>query len=547
MMLTNPDRFDKTFTPRNNPLNWDNSQASRSTEMRTRHLGSLVVLAVVAATTPALAATPCADLKSLKLSNTTITMAVVVAAGPFVQPGRAGGPPAPAGAPAGRGGAPAAPPLMLPAHCRIAATLAPSSDSDIKIEVWMPSEGWNGKYQAVGNGGWAGVISYPAMAAALREGYATSSTDTGHVGGTSGPLIGHPEKVIDYSHRAVHEMVVTSKKIIDAFYTQPIRLSYWNGCSTGGRQGLMSAQRFPDDFDAILAGAPANYHSHLHSNDLINAVPALTTPGALLPQAKLNMLNQAVLNACDAHDGVKDGLLNNPGACKFDPATLACKAGDAENCFTPAQLESVKRMYASSKFSDGKVIFPGKTIGSEASWTAILDTQKQPIFVATGSFQLAYQDPNWDWTKLDIDRDVKFVDEKTGFINATDPDLSKFKARGGKILMYHGWNDVAISPQNSIDYYKSVLTKMGGNQSDFIRLFMVPGMGHCQGGPGPDQVNYMSALERWREAGEAPATMTATRVVGNRVDMTRPLCVYPQVATYKGTGSTNDAANFVCK
>ena len=167
--------------------------------------------------------------------------------------------------------------------------------------------------------------------------------------------------------------------------------------------------------------------------------------------------------------------------------------------------------------------------------------------LAAGSFQLAYQDPNWDWTKFDIDRDVKFVDEKTGFVNATDPDLSKFKARGGKVLMYHGWNDVAISPQNSIDYYNSVLAKMGRNQNDFIRLFMVPGMGHCQGGPGPDQVNYMSALERWREAGEAPASLTASRVVGNRVDMTRPLCAYPQVATYKGTGSTNDAANFVCK
>src|SRR5262245_27676690 len=509
-----------------------------------RHLTLLLVSLVVAS--PALAATPCADLKSLKLSNTTITMAEAVAAGPFVQPGRAGGAP-PAAAPAGRGGAPAPPPLMLPAHCRIAATLAPSSDSDIKIEVWLPSEGWNGKYQAVGNGGWAGIISYPAMAAALREGYATSSTDTGHVGGTSAPLIGHPEKVIDYSHRAVHEMVVTSKKIIDAFYAQPLRLSYWNGCSTGGRQGLMSAQRFPEDFDAILAGAPANYHSHLHSNDLVNAVTPLNTPGALVSQAKLNMLNQAVLNACDAQDGVKDGLLNNPGACKFDPAMLVCKAGDAENCLTPAQLESVKRMYAPSKFGDGKVIFPGKTIGSEASWTAILDTQKQPIFEATGSFQLAHQDPNWDWTKFDIDRDVKFVDEKTSFINATDPDLSKFKARGGKILMYHGWNDVAISPQNSIDYYKSVQAKMGGTQSDFIRLFMVPGMGHCQGGPGPDQVNYMSALERWREAGEAPASMTATRVVGTRVDMTRPLCTYPKLPPYKGTGSTNDAANFVCK
>ena len=505
----------------------------------------------LALASPALAATPCADLKSLKLANTTITLAEPVAAGPFVPPGRAGGPPpaaAPAAAPAGRaGGAPATPPLMLPAYCRIAATLTPSSDSDIKIEVWLPSDGWNGKYQAVGNGGWAGIISYPAMAAALREGYATSSTDTGHVGGTPAPLIGHPEKVIDYSHRAVHEMAATAKKLIAAHYDQQLRLSYWNGCSTGGRQGLMSAQRFPEDFDAILAGAPANYHSHLHSNDLVNAVPALTTPGGLLPQAKLNMLNQAVLNACDAQDGVKDGLLTNPNACKFDAATLVCKGTENESCLTPVQLESVKRMYAPSKFSDGRVIFPGKTIGSEASWSAVVATSTQPIFVAVGSFQLAYQDPNWDWKKFDVDRDVKFVDEKTGFINAVDPDLSKFKARGGKILMYHGWNDTAISPQNSIDYYNSVLSKMGRNQGDFIRLFMAPGMGHCQGGPGPDQVNYMGALERWREAGEAPATLTATRTVGNRVDMTRPLCTYPQVATYKGAGSTNDAASFVCK
>src|SRR5688572_25720872 len=235
-----------------------------------------LALVGLAFASPALAATPCAELKSLKLANTTITLAEPVAAGPFVPPGRAGGPPpaaAPAAAPAGRaGGAPATPPLMLPAYCRVAATLTPSSDSDIKIEVWLPSEGWNGKYQAVGNGGWAGVISYPAMAAALREGYATSSTDTGHVGGTSAPLIGHPEKVIDYSHRAVHEMAATSKKLIAAHYDQQLRLSYWNGCSTGGRQGLMSAQRFPEDFDAILAGAPANYHSHLHSNDLVNAV-----------------------------------------------------------------------------------------------------------------------------------------------------------------------------------------------------------------------------------------------------------------------------------
>jgi tannase/feruloyl esterase len=519
--------------------------------MTTRAGGMLLTLILSAASV--FAATPCANLTALKLPNVAITLATVVPAGPFVQPspaGRGAGPALEAGAipTAGRGGAPAGvPPLILPAYCRVAATLTPSSDSDIKIEVWLPSAGWNGKYQAVGNGGWAGTISYPAMAAALREGYATSSTDTGHVGGTPAPLIGHPEKVIDYSHRAVHEMTVASKGIISAFYDRGPRLSYWNGCSTGGRQGLMEAQRFPEDFDAVLAGAPANYHSHLHASDLANAVPPLTTPGGLLPQAKLDMLNRAVLAACDANDGVSDGLVTEPRSCRFDPASLACKTSDADTCLTAIQVASVRRMYAASKWRNGQTIFPGKSPGSESGWSAVVSTARQPIFVALGSFQLAYQDPNWDWKTFDVDRDVKFVDEKTSFINAVDPDLSRFKARGGRILMYHGWNDTAISPQNSVDYYNSVLKKMGPDQSDFIRLFMMPGMAHCRGGVGPDQVNFMGALERWREQGTAPASLIAIKTSGPRVDMTRPLCPEPQVATYKGAGSVNDAANFVCK
>ena len=371
-------------------------------------------------------------------------------------------------------------------------------------------EGWNGKYQAVGNGGWAGIISYPAMASALREGYATSSTDTGHVGGTSGPLIGHPEKVIDYSHRAVHEMTVTSKALINAFYDRGPRLWYWNGCSTGGRQGLMSAQRFPEDFDAILAGAPANYHSHLHSNDLVNAVPALNTPGGAAHAGQ----------AADVEPGGAQRLRRDrrrQGRPDHRAARVQVRPGDAglqsrrrRQLPDAGQVESVKRMYAPSKFSNGTVIFPGKAFGSEASWTAIVSTSTQPIFVATGSFELAYQDPKWDWRKFDADRDVKFVDEKTGFVNAVDPDLSKFKARGGKILMYHGWNEAAISPENSLNYYNSVQAKMGRSQ-DVVRLFMMPGMGHCAGGQGPDQVNFMGALERWRERGRAGSMIATER------------------------------------
>jgi feruloyl esterase len=436
---------------------------------------------------------------------------------------------------------------LLPAHCRVAAVLAPSPDSHIEIEVWLPTESWNGKFQAVGNGGWAGVISYPALAAALQEGYATSSTDTGHKGANSLFGIGHPEKVIDYSHRAVHEMTVTAKALITAFYDRGPRLSYWNGCSTGGRQGLMSAQRFPTDFDAIIAGAPANYHSHLHTSDLAVAVPALKHPGSLLPPEKLAMLNAAVVSACDAGDGVKDGLLADPRTCRFDPSVLLCRNGEGDNCLTTAQLETVKRVYAPVKASKGDLIFPGKAPGSETGWTAVSTNSTAPIPVALGSFQLAYNDANWDWRTFDLDRDVKVVDDRTGFVNAIDPDLRAFKARGGKLLMYHGWNDVAIAPENSINYYSSVLEKMGGSQSDWFRLFMAPGMGHCGGGVGPSQVNYMAALERWREKGVAPDHLTAFRVNNNRVDMTRPLCPYPQVARYTGAGSSNDASNFVCK
>jgi feruloyl esterase len=502
------------------------------------------------------AATPCERLATVTLPNTTITSAQLVAAGPFTPP-RGGGPapaaPPAAGTPAaGRAGGPpggpvGAPPAMLPEHCRIAATLKPSADSDIKIEVWLPTQTWNGKFQAVGNGGWAGTISFPAMATALREGYATASTDTGHVGGNALFAIEHPEKLVDFAHRAVHEMTVQAKALINAHYGRAARLSYWNGCSTGGRQGLMAAQKYPEDFDAIIAGAPANYQTHLHTWDLSVSTPVLKNPASAVSNAKLAMVNQAVINACDARDGVKDGLLNDPRSCTFDVATLACKGGDAENCLTGPQIEAIKRVYQPAKTSSGQVVFPGKDPGSETGWAPYVGGQNAPP-ISAGSFQVAYQNAKWDPLAFDLDRDLKAVDEKVGaIVNAVNPDLSKFKARGGKILMYHGWNDTAISAGNAIDYLTSVQHKMGGRQDDFIRLFMAPGMQHCGGGPGPNQVNWLAALERWREHGEAPSRLDAALVTNNQVQMTRPLCPYPQVAQYKGTGTTNDADNFVCK
>jgi feruloyl esterase len=342
-------------------------------------------------------------------------------------------------------------------------------------------------------------------------------------------------------------MVVQSKSIISSYYGRSARLSYWNGCSTGGRQGLMSAQKYPEDFDAILAGAPANYQTHLHAWDLSVAVPVLKDPGSAIPAAKLALINRAALNACDARDGVTDGLITEPTKCSFDVAKLQCKVGEGEDCLTASQVAAAKRAYAPAKTSSGELVFPGKDPGSETGWGGFVGGQVAPG-VSVGSFQVAYQDANWDPKTFDLDKDLKAVDEKVGsIVNAVNPDLRAFKARGGKLLLYHGWNDTAISAGNTINYYQSVLSKMGGKQDDWIRLFMAPGMQHCGNGPGPNQVNWMAALERWRESGTAPDRLDASHVTNNRVDMTRPLCPYPQVAQYKGVGSTNDASNFVCK
>ena len=510
----------------------------------------LVALALSAT----LASSPasCEALKSLTLPNTTIVAAEMVAEGPFTQPGRgpalaAPAPPAADGRGGrGRGGPAAPPPQIVPAHCRVNAILRPSPDSEIEMEAWLPAN-WNGKFQFVGGGGWAGIISFPAMVSAVQEGYATASTDTGHKGGNALFAINHPEKVVDFAYRAVHETTVQTKALIAKFYERPARLSYWNGCSTGGRQGLMEAQKFPDDFDAVIAGAPANYQTHLHAWDLSVAVPVVNNPAAALTQAKLTALSEAAVKACDAQDGVKDGLINNPRACKFDPAVMLCKGADGPDCLTQPQLDAVRRAYATTKTKNGDAVFPGKEPGSEYQWMAFLGGPVAPG-ISVGSFQVAYNDANWDAKGFDIDRDLKVVDEKAGsIINAINPDLSAFKAHGGKLLLYHGWNDTAISPGNTINYYESVLKKMGGKQDNFVKLFMAPGMQHCGGGPGPNQINYMAIMERWRESNITPETMEAYHVTNNRVDMTRPLCAYPQVATYKGTGSTNDAGNFVCK
>jgi feruloyl esterase len=488
------------------------------------------------------AQTPCENLKSLSTPGTEFTAVETVAAGPYQPPagaGRgAGGPVAPAGGPAVQ-------PRILPAHCRIAAILRPSTDSDIKMELWMPTENWNGKFQMVGNGGWAGIISFPQMAAALREGYATASTDTGHEGGNGMFALGHPEKIVDFGWRAVHETVVKSKALIKAYYGESSKYSYWNGCSTGGRQALVEVTKFPDDFDGVLAGAPANPHIHLHAAGVERSMEMMKNPGGALSQANVEMLHKAVLAKCDALDGVKDGLIGDPSKCHFDPASLRCKGEETEGCLTAAQVETVKIVFADVKTKKGEIIWTGFQPGGELQYAALKSVPTQPGGGWDSIRILGHQDADYDFHKFDLDSDVELAD-KSG-IDAHTYDLSPFKKHGGKLLLYHGWADQAIPPGNTVNFYSAVLDKMGPDQSDWLRLFMVPGMQHCSGGQGTDQFNKMAVIERWREAGVAPAQIVAAHVTNGQVEMTRPLCPYPQVAVYKGSGLTDDEGNFTCK
>jgi feruloyl esterase len=487
-------------------------------------------------------AATCESLASLALGDARITMAQAVPAGAFSP--TAG----PRGGPNANGKAAAANPYKdLPEFCRVAVTLTPSSDSDIKVEVWLPAAGWNRKFQAVGNGGWAGVISYSAMAEAVRAGYATASTDTGHVGGSGSFVLGHPEKLIDFGWRSEHEMTVKSKAIVQAFYGSSPKRSYWNGCSTGGRQALKEAQKFPDDFDGIVAGAPANRTAL----GLWIAAALLKDPASFIPAAKYPAIHQAVLAACDARDGVKDGLIENPGLCRFDPQVLLCQGGDSPDCLTAPQVEAARKVYSAGKNPrTGQELFPSLAPGSELGW-GTMGGGPEPYGNILDQYRyVVFKDANWDWRTFDFDRDMPRSEQPENIVmNATDPNLKPFFAHHGKLLIYHGWSDPNVSPFNTIKYYKSVLDSLGGasRTSGNIRLFMAPGMGHCGGGEGPNVFDKAGTLDRWVEEGTAPERIVASHRTDGKVDRTRPLCPYPQVARYNGTGSTDDAASFTCK
>ncbi len=485
---------------------------------------------------PAASAEDCASLSTLKLPNTTIRSASLAAAGEFTAPGRGGG----------RGGDALF--KALPAFCRVALTIAPSSDSEIKVEVWLPASGWNGKLQAVGNGGWTGSIGYPALARALARGYAATSTNTGHDGDSAAFAMGHPEKLIDFAWRAVHEMTVQSKEVVKAFYGNKPKYSYWNGCSSGGKQALKEAQRFPDDFDGIIAGAPANNWVHQKAAVIAVSQAVHKDEASFIPDSKYPVIHKAVLDKCDALDGVKDDILEDPTRCVFDPGALECKGADGPACLTKPQVEAARKLYAPARNPrTGAFLFPGLAPGSELAWD--VQAGKDPRTVAVDLFMyVVFQNPKWNYMTLDLDKDVELADKvDDGQMAATDPNLKPFFSHKGKLLMYHGWADPNIMPGNSINYYQSVLDTVGyKTAADSIRLFMVPGMGHCGGGEGPNDFEMVSALDQWVEKGNAPTRVIAAKKSAGAVVRTRPLCPYPQAAAYKGSGSTDDAANFTC-
>jgi feruloyl esterase len=439
------------------------------------------------------------------------------------------------------------PATPLAPHCRIAAVLTPRAESRIEMEVWMPVE-WNGKFLALGNGGWAGTISFSAMATGLAAGFAVPSNDTGHTGGSAAFAVGNPEKVVDFAWRAMHEMTIIAKAVVETFYERGPRLSYYQGCSTGGRQGMMEAQLYPGDFDAIIAGAPVNNQLTLNTTQLDSMVRFLEKPELMLSREKVELVHNAVMAACEVNDGIDDGFLNDPLACGFEPESLQCaNRRDTTGCLTRDEVSSVERVYAGVFSKSGRLLYPGHAKGFELGWR-IPAAGSEPTALQTDATRyLVYEDADWDWREFDLERDLGLVLQEAGYIEALSTDLTAFKARGGKILFYHGWNDPGPSPLNTISYYNDVLATMGPDQSDWMRLFLVPGMGHCAGGIGPDQADYLSAIDAWVEDGIAPARIAVSRMREGEVDMTRPLCPYPEVATWDGAGDPNDAASFSCR
>lgn len=490
-------------------------------------LASLCAVAVVPS---ALLADSCEDLASLTITNTIITSST-----PF----KSGSTP-----PGARD-----PSELLPAYCRVLGIAKPLNDSEIHFELWLPApEVWNGKFVGTGNGGYSSALSFADMARALAKGYATAGSDTGHQGGNLNFGSGHFEKIEDWGFRAVHVMTENAKLIVRNYYGSFPKHSYFTGCSTGGHQALSEAQRYPTDYDGIVAGDPGNERVHLNANFLWAYTALYKEPNSALPAAKLPFITQAALAQCDAGDGITDGIISNPRNCKFDPAVLLCPNGDQSSCLTQPEIDAVRKIYAGAHNTrTGESIMPGFPIGSESGWGAYFVGQPAPARIDFWRLWV-FDNPSWNWRTFDFDADLEYADRKLAAVNAVSADLSGFKGNHGKLLLYHGWADPVVPPEATIRYFEDVEKTMGGaqNTSEFARLFMVPGMGHCAGGTGPSTFDALGVLDRWVTSGAAPARIIAWHATNGKVDRTRPLCPFPATAEWRRAGSTDEAESFSC-
>jgi feruloyl esterase len=517
----------------------------------------------------------CEALASLSLPNAAITLAEVVSAGGFAVPanpaGRGGGgssalagtlgpvPEVPgrvtantAGLGLGYNGGRGVPPFSaLPTFCRVAATLKPSASSDIRMEMWMPLAGWNGHFRGTSPNGLGGVINYNAMGVGLSDGFAVASTDTGHQGGDTA-WMQNPEKVTDFAGRAMHETTLVGKALTAAYYRSAPKYAYMIECGGGSAAALHEVQKYPADYNGVVVGGHAAHLTRQIFGQLWLWTAAHPNGVAVLPAAKLSVLHDAVLAKCDMLDGVRDGLLENPLRCTFDPKDIECPSGDGPGCLTMAQVDAARKIYAGpTNPRTHEKIWSPLYPGSELDWTFFTETPG-PIGIATSTLRDAVlKDPSWDYRTrpVDFDRDVVLADRSDiSRVNASNPDISEYVRRGGKLMLSGGWNNALVPAGAVLDYYNRVESTIGReNTQRAVRLYMVPGMIECNGGPGTDTFDMLAVMRRWVERGQAPKDVRASRVERGTVVRTRPLCPYPQVATYTGSGSTDEAGHFVCK
>jgi feruloyl esterase len=431
---------------------------------------------------------------------------------------------------------------------------------EIEFEAWLPPRArWNGKHLGVGNGGYAGFINYSSLAQGLKRGYATASTDTGHKGGPMDAswALGFPQRIEDYGGRAQHLTADATKQILKAYYERPVRHSYFMGCSNGGQQGLTAAQRYPGDYDGIVSGAPGTSFPDMSTYVMLSGrANGAASPGRLTQQ-EMEFAVARMVAACDKNDGVEDGLIEHPPSCKFDFSSLTCTGAEQGQCLSKPQVENLRNLFSPLRDATGKEIYPPPAVGA---LLPVSELERRGKLGADMYRYAVFQDKNWDPASFVLERDLPMARERLKALVSNNADLTPFAHRNARLILYHGWDDSGPSPYNSINYYEAVKQKVGEQKTDaFFRLFMVPGMFHCRGGPGPNSFgnagdppvldarhDVLMALEQWVERGAAPERIVASSVKAGKVERSRPLCPYPKVARYQGAGTIDEAENFSC-